>query len=64
VNTGFKKNDLIAGVVYQPMEFIHLYSEQRVSFGKNALGEKEKSVFTVGMKIELSKRFNKQVMFN
>jgi len=64
VNTGFKKNDLIAGVVYQPMEFIHLYSEQRVSFGKNVLGEKEKSVFTVGMKIELSKRFNKQVMFN
>lgn len=62
VDTGFGKNDLILGVVYQPIEFIQLYSEQRVSFGKTALGDKEQSVFTVGMKIELSKRYKKQIM--
>ena len=63
VNAGFGKSDLIAGVVYQPIEFIHIYSEQRMSFGKNALGDKEQSVFTLGMKIELSKRYKKRMMF-
>ncbi len=64
VNAGFRKNDLIAGIVYQPMEFIQVYSEQRISMGKNALGEKEKSVFAIGMKIDLSTNYYKRAMFN
>ncbi len=61
--SGFRKNDVIAGMVYQPLRFVQIYCEQRISLGKNALGEKEQSVFTIGMKIELSKRYNKQIKF-
>lgn len=58
----FKRNDFITGLSYMPIKYIQFYSEQRVSFGKNSIGEKEKSVFTLGMKIDLSKSFNKAVL--
>lgn len=48
LDSGFQKNDLIAGGhIYQPVRFVQIYSEQRVSFGKNILGNKEQSVFTI-----------------
>lgn len=59
---GFKRNDFIAGITYQPLKFVQLYSEQRLSTGKSAIGEREKSVFTLGMKIDVSKKFNKVVL--
>lgn len=61
LSSGFRKNDFIAGLSYHPFSFIQLYSEQRFSYGKNAIGEKEKSVFTLGLKMDLSKRFNKMI---
>lgn len=63
LDSGFQKNDLIAGVIYQPVKFVQIYGEQRVSFGKSAMGNKEQSVFTIGMKIELSKQYEKQIIF-
>lgn len=57
IHTGFGKNDIIAGVAYLPVKFVQLYTEQRISLGKNVIGEKEKNVFTMGMKIELSKAY-------
>lgn len=54
---GFKRNDYIAGISYQPIKFVQLYSEQRISTGKNAIGEREQSVFTMGMKIDIAKSF-------
>lgn len=59
VHGGFKRNDFIAGIAYQPIRFVQLYSEQRLSTGKSAIGEREKSVFTLGMKIDVSKKINK-----
>lgn len=61
VSTEFRKSDFITGVTYHPVKFVHLYSEQRISFGKNAIGSKEQSVFTMGLKIDLSERFNKMI---
>lgn len=57
INSAFKRNDIIAGISYQPLQYVQIYSEQRLSFGKSSLGEKEKSVFTLGMKIDISKKF-------
>lgn len=62
VHRGFKRNDFIIGISYQPVKFVQIYTEQRLSTGKNAIGEKEKSVFTLGMKIDVSKKFNKVVL--
>lgn len=53
----FRSNDLIIGVYYQFMAPVYIYSEQRISFGQNAVGETDKSVFTMGMKIDLAKTF-------
>lgn len=57
VHGGFKRNDYIAGITYQHMKFVQLYGEQRISTGKNAIGMKEQSVFTLGVKIDIAKRF-------
>ncbi|WP_207909190.1 porin [Pedobacter sp. ok626] len=62
VHKNFKRNDFIVGIAYQPLKFVQFYSEQRISTGKNAVGEQEKSVFTLGMKIDVSKKFNKVVL--
>lgn len=62
VSARFGKSDFIAGVVYQPIKFVQLYSEHRISFGKNALGDNEQSVFTLGMKIELSNTYKKNTL--
>lgn len=61
VSTGFRKSDFITGVTYHPVKFVQIYSEQRISFGKTAIGSKEQSVFTMGLKIDLSGRFNKMI---
>ncbi|WP_422695047.1 porin [Chryseobacterium sp. Mn2064] len=57
---GFKKNDVIIGLSYHPFDFVQLYSEQRFSMGKTSLGEREKSVFTLGLRIDLSTTFSKK----
>lgn len=61
VSTGFGKNDVIVGLASLPVKFVHIYSEQRISLGKDAVGHKEQSVFTMGLKIDLSGRFNKMI---
>ncbi|MEQ7799370.1 porin [Pedobacter sp. ASV1-7] len=61
IHNRFKRNDFIVGIAYLPLKFVQLYSEQRISTGKNAVGEQEKSVFTLGIKIDVSKKFNKVV---
>lgn len=43
------------------MKYVQLYTEQRISFGKNYVGKKEQSVFTLGMKLDLSRQFNKKL---
>lgn len=61
VSSNFKVNDVIFGLNYQPLKFIQVYAEQRLSFGRNALNVKDQSVFAVGMKIDVSKTFNTKI---
>ncbi|ERJ60918.1 porin [Sphingobacterium paucimobilis] len=61
IDKGFKRNDLILGVSYQPIRFVQFYSEQRISNGRTALGAKEDAVFTIGMKIDLSTQLSKMI---
>ncbi len=61
VDKDFKRNDVILGLSYQPIKFVQLYSEQRISNGRTALGEREHSAFTMGMKIDLSGSFSKMI---
>ncbi|WP_228412729.1 porin [Chryseobacterium sp. G0162] len=61
LDPGFKKNDIIVGLSYSPFRFAQIYSEQRFSMGKTAAGEREKSVFTLGLRIDLSGTFSKKV---
>lgn len=61
VDKAFGRNDFIIGLSYQPLKYVFIYTEQRISTGKSAMGEREKSVFTLGIKIELSKSFKKKI---
>lgn len=61
IDKNFRRSDWITGLEYYPMKYVQLYTEQRISFGRNYLGNKEQSVFTLGMKIDLSKQFNKKL---
>ncbi|TGN26479.1 porin [Empedobacter tilapiae] len=58
IDKNFRRSDLITGLEYYPMKYVQLYTEQRISFGKNYAGRKEQNVFTLGMKLDLSKQFN------
>ena len=58
---GFKKNDIIVGLAFSPFKFAQIYSEQRFSMGKTSTGEREKSVFTLGLRIDLSGNFSKRI---
>lgn len=60
LDPGFKKNDIIIGLSYSPFKFAQIYSEQRFSMGKTSTGEREKSVFTLGLRLDLSGSFNKK----
>lgn len=60
LNPSFKVNNLLFGFTYQPLPFIKIYNEQRIAFGSNNLGIKDKSVFTLGMILDFSKKFNKK----
>lgn len=60
LDPGFRKNDFIVGASYHPFSFAQIYSEQRISMGKTSTGEKESSVFTLGLRIDLSKTFSKK----
>lgn len=59
--TKFKRNDVIAGLTYQPFNYVQFYCEQRISMGKTAWGEKEHSVFALGMKIDVADSFIRKV---
>lgn len=61
LDSGFKKNDIIIGLSYFPFKFAQIYSEQRFSMGKTSTGEREKSVFTLGLRIDLSGSFSKKI---
>ncbi|MGU3376797.1 porin [Chryseobacterium sp. M5A1_1a] len=60
LDPGFKKNDIIVGLSYSPFRFAQIYSEQRFSMGRTSTGESEKSVFTLGLRIDLSGQFSKK----
>jgi len=65
VDYGFKRNDLIIGLNYKPFQSIQLYSEQRLSRGKDAVGKREISIFTLGMKVDISKNIrHKAILFD
>lgn len=59
IDSRFKKNDIIVGLSYAPFKFAQIYSEQRFSMGRTSTGESEKSVFTLGLRIDISGRFSK-----
>ena len=61
IDKKFRRSDLITGLEYHPIKYVQLYTEQRISFGKNYAGKKEQSVFTLGMKLDLSRQFNKKL---
>lgn len=61
VSSNFKVNDVILGLNYQPIKYVQIYTEQRLSFGRNALNVKDRSVFAIGMKIDISKTFNTMI---
>lgn len=61
IDKNFRRSDFITGLEYYPMKYVQLYTEQRISFGKNYVGKKEQSVFTLGMKLDLSRQFNKKL---
>lgn len=58
LNKDFLINDIILGASYQPIPFIKIYSEQRLSYGRSALGIKDYDVFTLGMMFNISKSFS------
>lgn len=60
LDPGFKRNDIIIGLSYSPFRFAQIYSEQRLSMGKTSTGEKEQSVFTLGLRIDISGSFEKK----
>lgn len=60
-STKFKRNDVIAGISYQPIKFVLVYCEQKLSLGKNSFGENENSVFVLGMKIDIANRYIRKV---
>lgn len=61
IATKFKRNDIIAGMSYQPLKYIQINCEQRLSFGKTAFDVKEPSVFTIGMKLNISNSFIRNI---
>lgn len=61
IDGGFKKNDIIVGISYSPFKFTQIYCEQRLSMGKTVTGERERSVFTLGLRIDLSGGFSKKI---
>lgn len=63
INSKFRTSDLISGIIYQPVRPVQIYAEQRVSFGRTALGKKEPSVFTLGLKLDIAKQYNSTMFF-
>jgi len=61
LSSKFEVNDVILGLIYQPNRFIKFYGDQRISFGRNALDVKDKSVFAIGMIVDLTKTFKTKV---
>nr|WP_297309389.1 porin [uncultured Flavobacterium sp.] len=61
VNSEFEISRAIVGFSYQPLKFVQIYGEQRLAFGKNAMGQKNESVFALGMKIDVSKTFKSTI---
>lgn len=57
----FKINDIIFGTTYQPIKYIQLYAEQRISNGRSASNQKQWNVFALGMTLSISKAFNTKV---
>lgn len=61
LNSKFEVSTAIIGFTYLPVKFVQVYGEQRLAFGKNALGQEAQSVFALGMKIDISKTFNTNI---
>lgn len=61
VNPGFKKNYIILGIEYKPVNAAYFYAEQRIANGKTALGDKEFDVLTLGIRIDIERVFSKTI---
>ena len=61
ISHNFKINDIIFGANYIPFNFIEIYAEQRLSYGRSATDIKDPSVFALGMIIDFSKTFKKTI---
>lgn len=61
VNSKFEISRAIVGFTYQPVKYVQVYAEQRLAFGKNALGQKNESVFALGLKVDVSKTFQSSI---
>jgi len=59
INNKFTRQYLIAGAEYKPMANVFIYSEARLSFGKNQNGIRDADVFLIGLKIDVNRSFKK-----
>lgn len=59
ISNNFTRQYVIAGVEYKPMTNLFIYSEARLSVGKNQFGSKEPHVFLIGLKMDVNRHFHK-----
>ncbi len=57
VDTDFETNYFVFGAEFKPVQLITIYSEYRLSNGTNQFGFEETDVMTLGIKIDLQRRF-------
>lgn len=62
LDPAFKRRYLLLGAEYRPVRFGKLYSEVRIASGTTAVGLKEASVFTVGLRFDAQKIFSLNVL--
>ncbi|MBU7576742.1 MAG: porin [Flavihumibacter sp.] len=61
INAAFKRRYIIAGAEYRPFRLLKFYSEARIANGTAALGSREPSVFTIGLRLDAEGVFSKKL---
>ncbi len=61
IDAAFKRRYIIAGAAYQPFRLLKFYSEARIANGTAALGSREPSVFTIGIRLDAESVFSKKL---
>lgn len=64
LNDRFKTQDAILGFEYRPSRFTFIYSEFRFANSEDAIGVADEDVFTIGIKIQADRIFNKTISLN